>query len=244
MKAVRKSGGGKIRGAHDVIVVGAQAISSDIQTCVLQQLDSLSPIATHAASSISRIPQSTAAKMSTLEDLDAMEHQDKKEGDEKRDGDEQDPKKPGQGGDADMKDADGDKKDEDEEEVLDSDILNSSTRDIVTRRRLLENDTRIMRSEFQRLTHEKQAMLEKIKDNVDKIDNNRCAPFKTLLVPNKHTDRKPVNSPTSLEMSSKSSTSMSRQRRPKRAPTSISTQLAWASRPLSRHLPARPSSCP
>ena len=113
--------------------------------------------------------------MSTLEDLDALEHQDKKEGEEKRDGDDQDPKKPNQGGDADMKDADGDKKEEEEEEVLYSDILNSSTRDIVTRRRLLENDTRIMRSEFQRLTHEKQAMLEKIKDNVDKIDNNRCA---------------------------------------------------------------------
>jgi len=52
-------------------------------------------------------------------------------------------------------------------------VLNSSTRDIVTRRRLLENDTRIMRSEFQRLTHEKQAMNEKIKDNMDKIENNR-----------------------------------------------------------------------
>ncbi|KAH0304556.1 26S proteasome subunit P45, partial [Aureobasidium melanogenum] len=109
--------------------------------------------------------------MSTLEDLDAMEHQDKKEGED------QDPKKPNQSGDADMKDADGDKKEEEEEEVLDSDILNSSTRDIITRRRLLENDTRIMRSEFQRLTHEKQAMLEKIKDNVDKIDNNRQLPY-------------------------------------------------------------------
>lgn len=113
--------------------------------------------------------------MSTLEDLDAMEHEDKKEGQDKRDGDDQDPKKPGQGGDADMKDAEGDKKEEEEEEALDMDILNSSTRDIITRRRLLENDTRIMRSEFQRLMHEKQAMLEKIKDNVDKIDNNRCA---------------------------------------------------------------------
>jgi hypothetical protein len=119
---------------------------------------------------ISHTGQTTAANMSTLEDLDALEHQDKKEGED------QDPKKPNQSGDADMKDADGDKKDdEEEEEQLDADILNSSTRDIVTRRRLLENDTRIMRSEFQRLTHEKQAMLEKIKDNVDKIDNNRCA---------------------------------------------------------------------
>jgi len=118
--------------------------------------------------------------MSTLEDLDALENEGKKE--EKRDGDDQDPKKPGQGGDADMKDADGDKKDEnkkeEDEELIDADVLNSSTRDIVTRRRLLENDTRIMRSEFQRLTHEKAAMVEKIKDNVDKIDNNRLV---TLL---------------------------------------------------------------
>lgn len=109
--------------------------------------------------------------MSTLEDLDALENEGKKE-EEKKDGDDQDPKKPGQSGDADMKDADGEKKDE-EEELIDMDVLNSSTRDIVTRRRLLENDTRIMRSEFQRLTHEKAAMLEKIKDNVEKIDNNR-----------------------------------------------------------------------
>ncbi|KAI4732818.1 26S proteasome subunit P45 [Aureobasidium sp. EXF-12298] len=119
------------------------------------------------------VDQAAHAVMSTLEDLDALEHQDKKEGED------QDPKKPNQSGDADMKDADGDNKDaeEEEEEQLDADILNSSTRDIVTRRRLLENDTRIMRSEFQRLTHEKQAMLEKIKDNVDKIDNNRQLPY-------------------------------------------------------------------
>ncbi|KAI5255743.1 26S proteasome subunit P45 [Aureobasidium subglaciale] len=142
----------------DVIVDGAQAKSS-------------------SAPSTPSAYQQSAARMSTLEDLDALEHQDKKEGEDKRDGDEQDPKKPNQGGDADMKDADGDNKGEEEEEVLDSDILNSSTRDIVTRRRLLENDTRIMRSEFQRLTHEKQAMLEKIKDNVDKIDNNRQLPY-------------------------------------------------------------------
>ncbi|KAI4844337.1 Trimethyllysine dioxygenase, partial [Aureobasidium sp. EXF-8845] len=123
---------------------------------------------------ISHTSQSTAATMSTLEDLDALEHQDKKEGED------QDPKKPNQTGDADMKDADADKQEEqeeEEEEQLDADILNSSTRDIVTRRRLLENDTRIMRSEFQRLTHEKQSMLEKIKDNVDKIDNNRQLPY-------------------------------------------------------------------
>lgn len=84
-------------------------------------------------------------------------------------------KEPTEGGDADMKDADGKKEDEkkEEDDLIDMEILNSSTRDIVARRRLLENDTRIMKSEFSRLTHEKNAMNEKIKDNVDKIDNNR-----------------------------------------------------------------------
>lgn len=93
--------------------------------------------------------------MSTLEELDDLENERKEE---KR-----------ETGDAEMKDADGKK----EEDMVDAEILNSSTRDIIARRRLLENDTRIMKSEFQRLMHEKQAMLEKIKDNQDKIENNR-----------------------------------------------------------------------
>ncbi|KAK5137512.1 26S proteasome regulatory subunit 6A [Meristemomyces frigidus] len=115
--------------------------------------------------------------MSTLEDLDDMERDEKKE-DEQGDKD----KKSGDnaaGGDSDMQDAgDGEKKEEvKEEDLIDTEILNSSTRDIVARRRLIENDTRIMRSEFQRLSHEKQAMSDKIKDNVDKIDNNRQLPY-------------------------------------------------------------------
>lgn len=105
--------------------------------------------------------------MSTLEDLDDLERDGKKE-EEQNDKNQ----KSAGSGDADMKDADEKKKDE-EEELIDMEILNSSTRDIISRRRLLENDTRIMKSEYQRLTHEKNAMHEKIKDNVDKIDNNR-----------------------------------------------------------------------
>lgn len=106
--------------------------------------------------------------MSTLEDLDNLEREEKEE--KKKNGDDDKKKQPNQNGDADMKDAD-DK--EDEEDSLDSEILNSSTRDIVSRRKLLENDMRVMKSEFQRLGHEKAAMLEKIKDNMDKIENNR-----------------------------------------------------------------------
>ena len=110
--------------------------------------------------------------MSTLEDLDDMEREGKEEkkdeGEKDKDG-----KKTEQDGDAEMKDLDGEKKEEKEEDILDSEILHSSTRDIQMRKRLLDNDMRIMKSEYQRLTHEQATMKEKIKDNLDKIENNR-----------------------------------------------------------------------
>ena len=104
--------------------------------------------------------------MSTLEDLDDLEREQKE--DKKDDGDKG--KKPDQNGDAEMKDAEPEEK---EEDPIDGEIYNLSTQDILTRRRLLENDSRIMKSEFQRLSHEKATMGEKIKDNLDKIENNR-----------------------------------------------------------------------
>jgi 26S proteasome regulatory subunit T5 len=107
--------------------------------------------------------------MASLEDLDDLEREEqeqKKEGgDDKKDGGSDD-----KSGDAEMKDAD---KEEEEEDILGDEILSLSTRDIVARRRLLENDLRIMKSEYQRLGHEKATMNEKIKDNVEKIENNR-----------------------------------------------------------------------
>jgi 26S proteasome regulatory subunit T5 len=106
--------------------------------------------------------------MSTLEDLDDLERhekEEKKDDDKKKDGD--------AGKDGKKSDGDADMEDAEPEEPLDEEILNSNTRDIVARRRLLENDMRIMKSEFQRLTHEKATMNEKIKDNLDKIENNR-----------------------------------------------------------------------
>jgi 26S proteasome regulatory subunit T5 len=109
--------------------------------------------------------------MSTLEeldDLDRQEREDKDKKDERKDGDDKKDKKTGADadGDAEMKDAESD-------DVLDEEILNLSTDDILTRKRLLENDARINRSELQRLTHEKATMSEKIKENLDKIANNR-----------------------------------------------------------------------
>ena len=109
--------------------------------------------------------------MSTLEDLEDLEREGKEEDKDENNGDK---KRSDQDGDAEMKDADGLKKvGEKEENLIDSEILHSSTRDINMRRRLLDNDMRIMKSEFQRLTHEQGAMKEKIKDNLDKIENNR-----------------------------------------------------------------------
>ena len=108
--------------------------------------------------------------MSTLEDLDDMERERK---DEKKDSGEdgdKDPSKPSADGDAEMKDA---KDEEKEDDILDAEILHSSTRDLRMRKRLLENDLRVMKSEHQRLTHEQAAMKEKIKDNLEKIENNR-----------------------------------------------------------------------
>lgn len=106
--------------------------------------------------------------MSSSQDMEGAsrrEPEDKK--DSGRGDDNKDDKKPADG-DAEMKDAE-----PEEEEILDDEILTLSTQDLQTRKRLLENDARIMKSEYQRLSHEKATMGEKIKENMDKIANNR-----------------------------------------------------------------------
>jgi 26S proteasome regulatory subunit T5 len=112
--------------------------------------------------------------MATLEDLDDIERELKEDknndGDKDQDGNKDGNKKNGAtDGDAEMKDAE-----EEEADPILEEIEALSTQDIITRRRLLENDSRIMKSEFQRLSHEKATMNEKIKDNMEKIANNRC----------------------------------------------------------------------
>ncbi|PTB50756.1 hypothetical protein M431DRAFT_498879 [Trichoderma harzianum CBS 226.95] len=105
--------------------------------------------------------------MSTLEELDDL---DRREKEEKRRGN-NGKKATVTDGDDEMKDA------EEKDDILDDEILSLSTQDIQTRKRLLENDSRIMKSELSRLTHEKAAMGEKIKENMDKIANNRQLPY-------------------------------------------------------------------
>ncbi|KKY29911.1 putative 26s protease regulatory subunit 6a [Diaporthe ampelina] len=103
--------------------------------------------------------------MASLEELDDLERRDRDDNDKKNGND-----KPSGDGDAEMKDAE-------EENIIDDEILSLNTQDILNRRRLLENDARIMKSEFQRLQHEKATMNEKIKENREKIQNNRQLPY-------------------------------------------------------------------
>ncbi|KNZ44559.1 uncharacterized protein VP01_903g6 [Puccinia sorghi] len=63
------------------------------------------------------------------------------------------------------------------EPELDPEILKASPEEIMTRTRLLDNEIKIMRSENLTLSHEATMMLDKIKDNTDKIKNNKQLPF-------------------------------------------------------------------
>ena len=48
-------------------------------------------------------------------------------------------------------------------------VSKMSTDEVVARTRLLDNDIRIMKSEIVRISHEKQAQEDKIKENTEKI---------------------------------------------------------------------------
>lgn len=60
---------------------------------------------------------------------------------------------------------------------LDMDIMNLSAEEILMRANMIDKDVRIMRSEYQRMSHEKAAMKEQIADNKEKIANNKQLPY-------------------------------------------------------------------
>lgn len=116
--------------------------------------------------------------MASLEDLEDLEHEQqerKKEDKKKDDGDDK------KDGDDNKMDVDSDDKKQEGDDI-DPDILTAATADIINRRRLMENDLRVMRQEFQRLTHEKASMKDKIKDNLEKIENNRLVQLEAPLL--------------------------------------------------------------
>ncbi len=57
------------------------------------------------------------------------------------------------------------------------DILKLQTDDIIARTRLLENETKILKSEIMRISHEHQSQKEKIKENKEKIKLNKTLPY-------------------------------------------------------------------
>lgn len=64
-----------------------------------------------------------------------------------------------------------------QDDELDQEILSLSAQELQTRSKLLDNEIRIFKSELQRLAHEKNVMMEKIKDNKEKIKNNKQLPY-------------------------------------------------------------------
>ncbi|XP_065072140.1 26S proteasome regulatory subunit 6A-B [Rhopilema esculentum] len=65
----------------------------------------------------------------------------------------------------------------DAEEELGADVLKMSTEEMVSRIRLLDNEVKIMKSEIMRVSHEQQAMKDKIKENTEKIKVNKTLPY-------------------------------------------------------------------
>ncbi|KAH7099625.1 26S proteasome subunit P45 [Auriculariales sp. MPI-PUGE-AT-0066] len=66
---------------------------------------------------------------------------------------------------------------EDDFSDLPEDVLNATTEDIMMRIRMIDNDIKVMRSETLRLGHEQNTMKEKIRDNKEKIKQNKVLPY-------------------------------------------------------------------
>ena len=65
----------------------------------------------------------------------------------------------------------------DAEDSLDNEVLRMSNDELLSRTRLLDNEIKIMRSEILRVSHEQQAMKDKIKENTEKIKVNKTLPY-------------------------------------------------------------------
>ncbi|CAJ0916864.1 unnamed protein product [Ranitomeya imitator] len=67
--------------------------------------------------------------------------------------------------------------DETEQDGVGQEVLKMSTEEIIQRTRLLDSEIKIMKSEVLRVTHELQAMKDKIKENSEKIKVNKTLPY-------------------------------------------------------------------
>ncbi len=64
-----------------------------------------------------------------------------------------------------------------QDEELDQEILNATAEELRTRTRLLDAEVNVLRTDAQRMHHEKTAILEKIRDNKEKIKLNKQLPY-------------------------------------------------------------------
>lgn len=146
---------------------------------------------------------------------------------------------------------------EPEEAPLPDEILNASAEDIMARTRLIDNDLKVMRSETMRLNHERSKMRESIKDNTDKIKNNKMLPYlvgnvvevslaltasSRLVGPRSSAPKLLTHTPFFRSTCARFSTLTRTRTRREKAPTSTSTRSARASAPSSRPRLGRPSS--
>ncbi|XP_021119855.1 26S protease regulatory subunit 6A isoform X2 [Heterocephalus glaber] len=67
--------------------------------------------------------------------------------------------------------------DDAEQDGIGEEVLKMSTEEIIQRTRLLDSEIKIMKSEVLRVTHELQAMKDKIKENSEKIKVNKTLPY-------------------------------------------------------------------
>ncbi|CAL1712868.1 unnamed protein product [Somion occarium] len=79
--------------------------------------------------------------------------------------------------DADLMDTTPDQPPEETWDDIPEEIISLSTDEILTRTRLIDNDLKVMRSETMRLQHEQNVMKEKIRDNGEKIKQNKVLPY-------------------------------------------------------------------
>jgi 26S proteasome regulatory subunit T5 len=61
--------------------------------------------------------------------------------------------------------------------VMDIEIQQMATDEIISRTRLIENEIRVLKNEHNKLAHEDKALAERIKENNEKIKLNKQLPY-------------------------------------------------------------------
>lgn len=61
--------------------------------------------------------------------------------------------------------------------LIPEEIMHASTEDIAMFTRMLDNEVKMLRSDHMRLVHEQSLMNERVKDNADKVQQNKVLPY-------------------------------------------------------------------